>query len=146
MKEWSGGRRWRIEEESKRTEEGSRIWLRPARVERHLSILIHRFLFLSWNFKKYQLTLALCYHAYSKPNHLEISENKRSFTQIITPVLSSKNKLCFIPGSYSFLAWPVIRTLRWSRHVPPKRRLTFNRLHGVMWEPHILHISVYWSW
>jgi hypothetical protein len=27
---------------------------------------------------------------------------------------------------------PLIRPWRWRRYVPPKRRLTFNRLHGVI--------------
>jgi hypothetical protein len=31
-----------------------------------------------------------------------------------------------------FLAWFILRLRRWRRHVPPKHRLTFNGLHGVI--------------
>jgi hypothetical protein len=33
---------------------------------------------------------------------------------------------------FRLLAWIILRPWRWRRHVPPKRRLTFNGLHGVM--------------
>jgi hypothetical protein len=36
------------------------------------------------------------------------------------------------PASCSFLAWLFLRTRICRRHVPPKRRLTFNRLHDVI--------------
>jgi hypothetical protein len=31
-----------------------------------------------------------------------------------------------------FLAWLILRPWRWRQHVPSKRRLTFNGLHGVI--------------
>jgi hypothetical protein len=34
--------------------------------------------------------------------------------------------------SHWFLSWFILRPWRWRRYVPPKRRLTFNRLHGVI--------------
>jgi hypothetical protein len=53
------------------------------------------------------------------------------------PSSGSKNKqnkkggklCCFHAG---FLAWLTFRPWRWMRHVPPKHRLTFNRLYSVM--------------
>jgi hypothetical protein len=40
------------------------------------------------------------------------------------------------------IAWLIFRPWRWKRHVPPKRRLTFDGLHGIislLWEPEILY-------
>jgi hypothetical protein len=44
-----------------------------------------------------------------------------------------------------FLAWLIFRPRRWRRHVPPKRRLTFNELHGVISQKIVLlvHSSSY---
>jgi hypothetical protein len=38
--------------------------------------------------------------------------------------------ICLLPASCWCLAWLTIQPWRWRRHVLPKRRLTFNRLHG----------------
>jgi hypothetical protein len=43
-----------------------------------------------------------------------------------------KLQLCLPPVSCWFLAWLILWPGRWRWHVPPKRRLTFNRLYGVM--------------
>jgi hypothetical protein len=57
------------------------------------------------------------------------------------PSSGSKNKpskkpanwfLSLLPASCWFLVWLILRPWRWRRHVPPKRLLTFNRLHGVV--------------
>jgi hypothetical protein len=40
--------------------------------------------------------------------------------------------LC-LPAAFTlFFPWLILRLWRWRRHVPPKRRLTFNGLHGVI--------------
>jgi hypothetical protein len=38
--------------------------------------------------------------------------------------------LCLLPALCQFLVWHVLRPWGWRRHVPPKGRLIFNRLHG----------------
>jgi hypothetical protein len=38
----------------------------------------------------------------------------------------------FLPSSLWFLAWFILQSWRWRRHVPPKRLLTFNGLHAVV--------------
>jgi hypothetical protein len=43
--------------------------------------------------------------------------------------------------SRRFLAWLIFRPWRWRRYVPPKRRLTFNGLHGVVSQKMVLFIS-----
>jgi hypothetical protein len=43
-----------------------------------------------------------------------------------------QDRLCFQLLSRWFLAWLIFRSWRRRRHVPPKRRLTFNGLHGVI--------------
>jgi hypothetical protein len=41
--------------------------------------------------------------------------------------------LCsLMPASYRFLTWFNLRNWRWRRHIPQKRRLTFNWLNGVI--------------
>jgi hypothetical protein len=40
--------------------------------------------------------------------------------------------LYLLPASRCFLACLIIRPWIWRRHIPPKRRLNFNRLHGVI--------------
>jgi hypothetical protein len=47
----------------------------------------------------------------------------------ITPCSPLKVKL---PASYRFLAWLILQPWRGRQHVPPKHRLTFNRLHGII--------------
>jgi hypothetical protein len=44
----------------------------------------------------------------------------------------SNEKLFFRPASCWFFAWLILRPWRWRRLVPPKSRLTFNVLHGVV--------------
>jgi hypothetical protein len=39
---------------------------------------------------------------------------------------------CLLPASLWFLTWLILRSWSWRWHVPPKRRLTFNGLHGVI--------------
>jgi hypothetical protein len=43
-----------------------------------------------------------------------------------------ENIFCLLLTSCWFLASFIIRPWRWRRHVPPKRRLIFNKLHGVI--------------
>jgi hypothetical protein len=57
---------------------------------------------------------------------------------------TSQIELCLLPASWWFLAWLILQPWRRKWHLPPKRRLTFNGLHGVisqppLWEPQILH-------
>jgi hypothetical protein len=44
----------------------------------------------------------------------------------------NQHELFLLLPSYWCLAWLILRPWRWSQHVSPKRRLTFNRLHGVI--------------
>jgi hypothetical protein len=39
--------------------------------------------------------------------------------------------LCLLLASRWFLTWRILRPWRWRRHFPPKRWLTFKRLHSV---------------
>jgi hypothetical protein len=48
------------------------------------------------------------------------------------PSSGPKNKLFFIPDSRWFLALFIFRPWRWRLNVPPKLKLTFYRLHGVI--------------
>jgi hypothetical protein len=43
------------------------------------------------------------------------------------------SRLCLLPASRWFLACLTLRPWRWSQCVPPKLRLTFNRLHVIDW-------------
>jgi hypothetical protein len=42
----------------------------------------------------------------------------------------SASSACHLLSNWA-LAWFILRAWRWRRHVPPKRRLAFNRLRGV---------------
>jgi hypothetical protein len=44
--------------------------------------------------------------------------------------------------SRCFLVWLILRPWRWRRHAPPKRRLTFNWLHGVISQKTDLFITI----
>jgi hypothetical protein len=52
----------------------------------------------------------------------------------------SKKPACHLL-SRLFVAWLVLRPWRWRRYVPPKRRLTFNVLHGVIYQKIELFIT-----
>jgi hypothetical protein len=54
--------------------------------------------------------------------------------------LASKNQLCFLTASRWLLAW--LQPWRWRRHILPKRRLTFSRLHGVISQKIQLFITI----
>jgi hypothetical protein len=43
-----------------------------------------------------------------------------------------QQELFSLPASRWFLAWRILRSWRWGRHVSSKRPLTFNGLHGVV--------------
>jgi hypothetical protein len=45
-------------------------------------------------------------------------------------------------ASRALFAWLILRPWRWSRHVPPKRRLIFNRLCGVLSQKIELFIAI----
>jgi hypothetical protein len=45
---------------------------------------------------------------------------------------AGSKRLCLTLASCWFLAWIILRPRRRRRHIPPKRRLTFNGLHGVI--------------
>jgi hypothetical protein len=47
---------------------------------------------------------------------------------------TTKPELCLVPVSRWFLACLMLLLWRWRRYVPPKCRLTFNGLHGVMFQ------------
>jgi hypothetical protein len=54
-------------------------------------------------------------------------------TAAVIRVKSSGMKLLsLLPASFWFLAWLNLRPSRWRPNVPPKGRLTFNGLHGVI--------------
>jgi hypothetical protein len=47
-------------------------------------------------------------------------------------ISQARNQQLFFLGALRwFLAWLILRSWGWRRHVVPKHRLTFNRLHGV---------------
>jgi hypothetical protein len=50
------------------------------------------------------------------------------------PFSGSTNKLFLLPASRCILAWRILRHWRRRRHFPPKRRLTFNWLLGVIFQ------------
>jgi hypothetical protein len=43
-----------------------------------------------------------------------------------------KQGRCLLPASCWFYAWNSLHPWRWRWHVPPKCRLIFNRLHGII--------------
>jgi hypothetical protein len=47
-------------------------------------------------------------------------------------ISQATNQLCLLPVSNWFLVWLNSSPWLWRRHVPPKRRLTFTRLHGII--------------
>jgi hypothetical protein len=47
---------------------------------------------------------------------------------------SRKSELCLLPASRWCLVWHILRQWRWNRHFPPKRRLTFNAIHCVIFQ------------
>jgi hypothetical protein len=55
----------------------------------------------------------------------------------------SSFKACFLPASCWFLASFILQPRRWRQHVPPKRRLTINGLHGVISQKKALLIHHY---
>jgi hypothetical protein len=55
-----------------------------------------------------------------------------TFRRNISPTSSGPSLLCLLPVSCWILAWLTLRPWRWRRHVPPKRRLSSNGLHGVI--------------
>jgi hypothetical protein len=60
-------------------------------------------------------------------------ESQPTFRRYISPQSSgSKNKLSKKPA-WKQVASRAFRPWRWRRYVPPKRRLTFNGLHGVIY-------------
>jgi hypothetical protein len=54
--------------------------------------------------------------------------------------------LCLLSASRWFLVWLVLRPWGWRRHVPPKRRLAFNGLHGVISFVKAWYTVWRWSW
>jgi hypothetical protein len=47
-------------------------------------------------------------------------------------LMASILRLCLLSASCWFLAWLILRPCKCRRHVPPKRQLIFNGLHGAM--------------
>jgi hypothetical protein len=61
----------------------------------------------------------------------------------------SKDPSWLLHASYWFLAWLTLQHWRWRRHIPPKRRLAFNGLHGDIPENRDLNcikLRCYTSW
>jgi hypothetical protein len=50
----------------------------------------------------------------------------------VISIFTVEGLLRLLPASGWFLAWPFLRRWRWKWHVPPKRLLTFTRIHGVI--------------
>jgi hypothetical protein len=48
-------------------------------------------------------------------------------------IIRARNQLCLLPASFWFLAWLIFGPED-EGDVPPKRRLNFNGLHGVIWQ------------
>jgi hypothetical protein len=63
---------------------------------------------------------------------------KKHFASVIRA-----EEVFFSPVSYWSLACLIPGPWRWRRNVPPKRRLTFNRLHNIMYQkPELITTSV----
>jgi hypothetical protein len=41
---------------------------------------------------------------------------------------------CVLTSSRLFLSWPILGLWKWRRHAGPKRRLTFNGIHDVIYQ------------
>jgi hypothetical protein len=64
----------------------------------------------------------------------DVSEEHRIHLQgrrISRPRYQSQSSAFHLLSSW-YLAWLILRPWRWRRYVPPKRRFTFNGLHGVI--------------
>jgi hypothetical protein len=57
-----------------------------------------------------------------------------------------KQQLCLLHASRWFLAWLILQSWTWMRHVPPKHWFTFNRLHGDIGQKTELFKSNPWIW
>jgi hypothetical protein len=68
-------------------------------------------------------------------------ENRKNYRRQNLPWRKSVCLLCFLPASRWFVAWSILRPWRWTRHVPPKRWLTFNGLHDVISQKRELFIT-----
>jgi hypothetical protein len=109
--------------------------------ERNIRTDWGNFLFtVSFNEESYLLDITLCGPLRST----------QMFRRNVSPPSSGSNNKPR-PTSSWFLAWLILPSRRWRRHVPPEIRLTFNGLHGVisqkiessqppLWEPQILHL------
>jgi hypothetical protein len=48
-------------------------------------------------------------------------------------LIAPSMEICImLPASFLFLAWLILLLSIWRQHVPPKRQLTSNGLHGVI--------------
>jgi hypothetical protein len=72
-------------------------------------------------------------------NAMESLESQLAFRRTMSPWSSGKTSKAtvnvassLLPASCWFLAWLTLQPWRCRRHVPPKRRLTCNGLHGVI--------------
>jgi hypothetical protein len=87
---------------------------------------------------------------YATPNTAEyVRSNLIRYTVVIIYVYRMYDlrfsQQSSLPDWWRFLAWLILQPWRWRRHVPPKRRLTFNGLHGVLSQK-IQSFTVYPVW
>jgi hypothetical protein len=65
--------------------------------------------------------------------------NELSCSSLLFCKLLASGLLCLLSVSCWFLAWHILQSWRWRRHVSSKRLSTFNRLHGIISQRIILH-------
>jgi hypothetical protein len=65
-------------------------------------------------------------------NALQYSQQVRTTQVDCFQPVDTVQKLSFLSASCWFLAWLNLRPWRRRRYVPPRRRVTFNGLHGVI--------------
>jgi hypothetical protein len=64
--------------------------------------------------------------------HIQRCVVRLKSTDVSEEHIASIFRLCLLPASPRCLAWLILQTWRWRRHVPPKRQLTFNgTLHDI---------------
>jgi hypothetical protein len=80
--------------------------------------------------KRTDLFDSLCNYPLKNNPNLSNFNLKLAVNFILCRICGS-HELCLLPASVWFLAWLILRLWRW-RHVPPKRLLTFNGLHGII--------------
>jgi hypothetical protein len=88
---------------------------------------------------KYTEFWKCCIHSSHNEQHVHVG------FQVLTMMVMKNSVL--LPASRWCRAWLILRPWRWRLHVPPKHRLTFNGLHGVISQKakHIHNFQKAWT-